>query len=398
MKVNVNTTKKKNVKEEKGAKATFKLLLKSLFKNDACVEARKLPWYIAALVFVLSVGLSVIPPVVQLAREKGSTLLTGQSYSFDNGIRSFTHFLDEEDINIVVQNEQDKATGKWTTPSLSFDDASKENWNTSERTTTYVETIKDAEGHEVLDEHGNPKTREYQYFEYKQNIQDKKDVVRLRVFVIEDDPASLNDKSLAYDFFYNNERFGVKINNKDALPEGYIPASLMVLGTHEVFIALYGPNPTSNLGYSGTPFRGDYVRMDGGSGQKVDLNLRNFLKVENEEVAPEKSFWVTFLDRAYSYTRMTTALTMLALLSGLFAIIILVFGFTLWIMTRGKRNPNRDMKVHETMKISCFASLAPALLSLIFGFIIPSFSSFLFIGLNSIRLMWLSMKSMRPME
>lgn len=397
MKVNVNTTKKKNVKEEKGAKATFKLLLRTLFKNDACVEARKLPWYIAALIFVLSVGLSVIPPVVQLATEKGSTLLTGQSYSFDNGIRSFTHFLDEKDINIVVRNAQDDTTGKWTTPTLSFDsDASKDNWNAN--TIPYIETVKDAQGNVVLDDDGKPKTREYKYFEYKQNIQDKKDVVRLRVFVIEDDPASLSDASLAYQFFYSNEQFGVKMNNKDSLPDGYIPASLMVLGTHEVYIALYGPNPASNTSYSGTPFRGDYIRMDGGSGDEVDLNLRHFLTVNNEEVNPEDSFWVTFLDRAYSYTRMTTALSMLALLSGLFAIIILIFGFTLWLMTRGKRNPNRDIRVHETMKISCFASLTPALLSLIFGFIIPSFSSFLFIGLNSIRLMWLSMKSLRPME
>lgn len=397
MKVNVNTTKKKNVKEEKGAKATFKLLLRTLFKNDACVEARKLPWYIAALIFVLSVGLSVIPPVVQLATEKGSTLLTGQSYSFDNGIRSFTHFLDEKDINIVVRNAQDDTTGKWTTPTLSFDsDASKDNWNAN--TIPYIETVKDAQGNVVLDDDGKPKTREYKYFEYKQNIQDKKDVVRLRVFVIEDDPASLSDASLAYQFFYSNEQFGVKMNNKDSLPDGYTPASLMVLGTHEVYIALYGPNPASNTSYSGTPFRGDYIRMDGGSGDEVDLNLRHFLTVNNEEVNPEDSFWVTFLDRAYSYTRMTTALSMLALLSGLFAIIILIFGFTLWLMTRGKRNPNRDIRVHETMKISCFASLTPALLSLIFGFIIPSFSSFLFIGLNSIRLMWLSMKSLRPME
>lgn len=397
MKVNVNTTKKKNVKEEKGAKATFKLLLRTLFKNDACVEARKLPWYIAALIFVLSVGLSVIPPVVQLATEKGSTLLTGQSYSFDNGIRSFTHFLDEKDINIVVRNAQDDTTGKWTTPTLSFDsDASKDNWNAN--TIPYIETVKDAQGNVVLDDDGKPKTREYKYFEYKQNIQDKKDVVRLRVFVIEDDPTSLSDASLAYQFFYSNEQFGVKMNNKDSLPDGYTPASLMVLGTHEVYIALYGSNPASNTSYSGTPFRGDYIRMDGGSGDEVDLNLRHFLTVNNEEVNPEDSFWVTFLDRAYSYTRMTTALSMLALLSGLFAIIILIFGFTLWLMTRGKRNPNRDIRVHETMKISCFASLTPALLSLIFGFIIPSFSSFLFIGLNSIRLMWLSMKSLRPME
>lgn len=35
----------------------------------------------------------------------------------------------------------------------------------------------------------------------------------------------------------------------------------MVIGTYEIFVAIYKPGATKNTDYTGTPFRGSYSRM-----------------------------------------------------------------------------------------------------------------------------------------
>ena len=80
------------------------------------------------------------------------------------------------------------------------------------------------------------------------------------------------------------------------------------------------------------------------------------------------------------------------------AVIVLIFGGTLFLMTRGKNNPNKHFKFVETLKLAFFASLAPAILTLVAGFIWTQYASFAFVALMSIRLMWLSMKTLRPIQ
>ena len=55
-------------------------------------------------------------------------------------------------------------------------------------------------------------------------------------------------------------------------------------------------------------------------------------------------------------------------------------------------------KFIETMNMSFYLALSPAVLTLIFGFIFPRYASFIFVALMSIRLMWMSMKTLRPVQ
>ena len=74
----------------------------------------------------------------------------------------------------------------------------------------------------------------------------------------------------------------------------------------------------------------------------------------------------------------------------------MIFGLVVFLLTRGKRNPFRVYTFWETQKIAYWAGVAPALLSLALGFLLTQFSLMLFIFLFGMRLMWLSMKTMRP--
>ena len=76
--------------------------------------------------------------------------------------------------------------------------------------------------------------------------------------------------------------------------------------------------------------------------------------------------------------------------------ISLIMGFMIWILTRGKNNPYKLFTVWESFKICFWAGMSPALLTLGLGFLLKNFASYLFPLLLGVRIMWLTMKSLRP--
>ncbi len=71
----------------------------------------------------------------------------------------------------------------------------------------------------------------------------------------------------------------------------------------------------------------------------------------------------------------------------------------LFLMTRGKNNPNRNIKFYQIMGVGFHATLSPAILSLIIGYIMGGsfqYMSMLFVMCYGFRAMWLAMKYLRP--
>jgi hypothetical protein len=72
--------------------------------------------------------------------------------------------------------------------------------------------------------------------------------------------------------------------------------------------------------------------------------------------------------------------------------------FIIFVMTRGKNNPNRDLKFKDTLKIGAWALLSPALLTIVAGGLFPEFAPTAFVLFVGLRLMWLSSKYLRPLD
>lgn len=72
---------------------TFKLLLRSLISNNACIDGgRKKPWYFAVIIFFLSLATALVPITVGQAKIKGTNALESTTY----GAReAFTAFAEE---------------------------------------------------------------------------------------------------------------------------------------------------------------------------------------------------------------------------------------------------------------------------------------------------------------
>ena len=108
------------------------------------------------------------------------------------------------------------------------------------------------------------------------------------------------------------------------------------------------------------------------------------------------SNWKGLIRKFYNQTRLKAAGMQLAIMSAVNVGIIAIMGFMVWVLTRGKNNPYRIFNVWESYKIVFWAALTPGILTCGLGFLIKSFASTIFPLLLGVRVMWLSMKSLRP--
>ena len=106
--------------------------------------------------------------------------------------------------------------------------------------------------------------------------------------------------------------------------------------------------------------------------------------------------WKSLIRKFYNQTRLKTAGIQLGIMSAINVGIVAIMGFMVWVLTRGKNNPYRIFTVWEAYKIVFWAALTPAMLTCGLGFLIKTFASTLFPLLLGVRVMWLSMKSLRP--
>ena len=106
--------------------------------------------------------------------------------------------------------------------------------------------------------------------------------------------------------------------------------------------------------------------------------------------------WKTLIRQLYNQTRLRAAGMQLGIMSAINVGIVLIMGFMVWVLTRGKNNPYRIFNVWECYKIVAWSALSPAILTSGLGFLIKTFASTIFPLLLGVRVMWLSMKSLRP--
>ena len=377
-----------NNKQEKPAKL-FPTLFKGLINNDACVTAaKKFPWWIALIIYVISVCISFIPAVVTSASLDGNYLISQTTYSADIGLETFTRLLNGEDPDTrVVDSSKEiklviKPNEQGENELVFEDEASKTNWDAICTTTSTQKS----------------------YYEFRQNtgaVDAEGNVVtapRLRVFLALGADTQ-EGTSLAYEMFFNDATFGLNAGHA-ADNEFYAkPCSILVLGSKEFYFALYNISATTNSEYVDSAFKGDYLTQNVGEN---GLYLKDLLKSQNENVegfvSLSQSKWNEFFNEGYKTLRKNTTTYTFFIVTAMNAVIVLIFGGTLFLMTRGKNNPNKHFKFVETLKLAFFASLAPAILTLVAGFIWTQYASFAFVALMSIRLMWLSMKTLRPIQ
>jgi hypothetical protein len=342
---------------------TLKLIFQSLFSNGPVMEAKNQPWYVALILFFVSILFATYPTFTQINNQEGSNFLSGNTYSIENALVLFSETLKEEDVRLVVTSRTEGDT--------TFDELNNQGdaWGS-----VFTATLP-----------GHPT---FPYFQYSVNNQ-----VRLRVF---------------YQGENSDETTGALANALLALPTGDDTiASFLLLGKEAVYMYVYNPaaltaNTASGESYV-TAFSGTYNEVP------VGTNLGNFVvtDVDGNPITQSDltlytrvvfNRWLNFFDQSFSFTKTQLLFVQTGLTFVVNSIMALLMSVVIFIMTRGKNNPNKHFRFSSTMKIGAWSLLSPAILTLVAGALFPEFAGTAFVLFVGLRLMWLSSRYLRPAD
>ncbi len=358
----------------------IRFFLKTLYSNDACVEGRKAKWYGPLIVAFLAIVISLIPTMVSGFSQSGGVILDNPTHGLDVSLTEFSRELDARGIELVVENGKliDK-DGKWeenygdATPSAYLhsyvhhvvDIPAAEEGSSEPTTPTYSEVITYDFAVYYIGDHAKTAA---QYA--AENVLDRES------YSIEGG-GTYNPKTTTFMVMSETDFVLYKGPNYDPATANSILGS--VSGSWNS-AALEGVSlaKLANQGISG----GAYVNS-------YESNPRAYVNEVRES-------WKTLFHDGAAHAIMLNALSMLGITAAIFVALTFILGLTVFLMTRGKRNPFNTYSFWDGQKIAYWASFTPALLGMILSFIIPSWAILFFIFLFGMRIMWMSMKSLRP--
>lgn len=336
----------------------FKLILKSLINNDACVEGgRKHPFWIALIMFFLSMVLAVIPVFVQTITKKGSSFVSSNSYGVEVGTQRFVEDINEKGLIMEVKEQDGQKY-------LSLD---QETWD---NTYTYTDH-KDYHVYQHYSELGQIDLEVY----YIQNFTsiDIEEITKNKPVWSDGEFIGFEKRTVSFIIFGSKDVYSIVYNMSGAQ-----------VGS------LVGDYKHCEVGFKLNDL--DNVSIDGNVINVVNVNAQTYAAYVDGVWAN----WIKFFDDAYLYQRGQLTWKTTLLMFGINAGLVIFMGLMIFILTRGKHNPYRIFTIFECMWIACWASLTPAILTSGLGFLIKSFSQIIFPLLLGVRIMWLSMKSLRP--
>ncbi|HZJ89332.1 MAG TPA: hypothetical protein VFD05_01435 [Bacilli bacterium] len=365
-------------KDKREPNIRFRRLVGSLINNKAAYEGGRYDkWWMAVILYFLSIVIAVVPIMVQTGKTKGSDIYAAPNNLFhtDVGLRKFTDALEENDVDLKIIT----VDGEKRFSSPDFDRVA---------TDTFTFRIDQITNREV----------EIPYFSYKNNRQSEGEVVEfeyLRVyFVNEQDKIWVGDRQVLVENHFANYLAGLTESNRDNLTSHYI------FGQENIYFRIYNP---ANMNEGA-----DIYRYYNGvtSPLPENLNIRDFsTKDANGNPLQLNDFdylekymtnWAALADLAYGPVRTQAFWVQTGLNLIIFAIVGLVMGLIIFLSTRGKTNPHRDLKFFESFKVGMWLLPTPALITLIIGFIMPNYFTLAFVMTLGLRSVWLTMRTLNP--
>lgn len=360
------SNKAKYNKQPSRAKENFFLGAKSLINNDACVElGTHHPWYSALIAGVLSVIISIIPIAVSRAQVNGSDFLGSTTNGYETSLVQFEEDAYNAGTNIKVNadTKQIEVTSWESLPGYSATKPFYQLNDVNDGSHLFEVYYTNLEGQDYTDYLTRLITNNKTPYLVDGDYADRG--YRCNLLILQTSEirgyiylgASATSASSSFTGKYD-------------VPQSFTFSDLLKQNTHGVaYTATYEDSKTSAS------------------------KLATFLD-EN------KAGFKLFLDDSYYSTKVSTGWAWTGIWAGIFAGFIILMGLLVFLMTRGKQNPYKIITFWQAQKISYWAAPAPAILGMIMSFILSSSMSslgmFMFIFLYGMRMMWLTMKNLRP--
>lgn len=341
----------------------FKLILRSLINNQACVEGgRSKPWYFAVIMFFFSMIISIVPTFVHTINRNGADFINTQTiYNYDLGLQRFSEELYKSNFDIVVS---DSESGHYLT-------ISQETWDNKYTATNENGLHCFRSTYEVIVNN------------------EKKTLTALEVYYL--------DGTITQQYLDMITQYKHTVDEKEVTE--YRKTSFLVFSRYTYQGSIFISSSNTSKGV----FYGDYKTFE------VGYNFKNLAVVG--DLNPNTTFtpatlrtysdgvlknWKESFNIGYTQNKYTALWQTTLLMFGVNIALTVFMGIMLFILTRGKNNPYRIYTFWETQKIAYWAAPAPSVIGMAMGFLLASFSQVTFPLVMGLRVMWLSMRTLRP--
>ena len=351
---------KKNQKKGLAPQTKRNLLnvFKSLISNQAAIDgAKEASFWIGIIFLVLSVCLPVIPIIVAQQKVNGNSFISSYNYGADRGLANTTMQLEENGYVFKVEGGN-----------LSFNKTAND------------ESVAD----DIIvkqDKNGN----DYQVYNFRFYVTEKTGN-QLQDYITYLTTISYREQSLEY-YTVAHEEAGFKSYK----------SSFIVLAPNTLGVALYKSETTESAATSLGGLNWSHTADVANLLTRLDDNheLKNNARRDNIF-----NHWKDVFTETYIAQRDISTRNMSLIYLGVYTGLVFFLGLMIFLLTRGKNNAFNYLKFHTCQFIAWWASFTPAVLGMILGFVLSSniIGQMGFIVLVSIRIMWLTMRQLRPIQ
>ncbi len=358
-------------KKPSGWGARFRFFGRTLISNDACVEGRKKPWYAPLLIALLSAVIATAPTTYAYFTQSGGTLLDPPTYGLDNALMDFDGQMAAKGVTMAIQDN--KLVHGETLANLYANSAS---YYGHYYDVTVHKTVISADSssytvQEVVERHCD-----FVVYYHGGSADDLSTFMTTILSAPANDPNNAWTTVVAYG------------------------TNAMFLGEDGFWVVKLPQGVTTSAGEK--YYRWDAPALQGLSLASLatrDIAGNGYLATPGtkEAAAEHLASWKGLLNVAWDGTRISNGWIWTGITLASYVAIAFVLGLSVYLMTRGKKNPFSIYSFWDSQKIAYWASSTPALLTLL-GFI-PMFQSWaflLYIFIYGMRIMWMSMRSLRP--
>ena len=345
-------------------KETIKDGFGSLVSNAAALRgAKNGPLWLTIIMFVFAILLPIIPLFVSQLTTNGSSFLRNYSYGLERYVTSTAMDLKNTKLAEFSISEDHLLSIKENGADVNFDD-----YGSNKPYASYI----------------NKSTNQYDFLVYISSATTAKE------------KETVYKAVTAINYVTGSTTVGSGESNV------YIP-SMMILYKNGVYVSIYTSNGVKAIASS---YSGDFktiaandkcletlLTVKDKDGNEVMQNLYDNAYIDGVYKNFKKS-----LDRSYETLKIQNTWITVGIYTGIFFGLNLIMGLIMWLLTRGKNNPNNYFSLWLTMKIQARLGLAPAILTAIAGIFLLSMLPVIYIMLIGLRVMWISMKELRPIQ
>ena len=336
-------------------KVTVKRVFGSLINNASAVDGGKYsPWWIGLIMFIIGIILPVLPLFVSAANTKGTSFMASCEYGLGMD-KTFGETINGLDGTLTFDNVE---------KSIKYNPNTTYSTQDNDFIGAYISTAGNTNGQYELRVYYSTLTDEKEISDFVQ----KKENIAYKKGTIEEANGENIETYIPSSIYFFEKTFAMDIYASNSVERKALMNNLADLNCF------------------------DYDKQN----LKAYFVGESFDKSNKDNRITAVNNLKSFIDTTYESTRVKTMWLGSLIYVGIYVAMNLFMALMIFLMSRGKNNPNNCLNFWHCIKIDWWSCFCPGLLGMIFGFIFSGSAVMLYVMFLAMRTMWLTMRELRP--